>query len=217
MHIKSSVKSFMVLLFLSVSLGANASLITNGTFDSDLSGWTINGSANGNIDTVWNAGTAHLGRPGQEGFSEFYQLFTVDANAMSADIWFDYQWQVTAPSTPDEFDVYFQYLDANTSQFVVVNLFSMLSSNATFGQTAQFNGMLDLTGYNLAGTTNNAGLFFKLTETPNTPASPGTRIQLDNVQFETSAAGNSFAVPAPGTLLLLSLSLLGIGWSSRKK
>lgn len=193
----------VAVLILGASFGSHANLISNGTFDTDLSDWDQGGT----IGTFWDAGTAHLGRPGQNGESIFSQEFQIEAGASYVKVGFDYQWQIDPPSTPDTFSVQFAYADqANNQQ--IVNFLTESSAAAVFGQTVEFLTKIPLINFPLAGTSKDAYISFSLDETVNNPSSPGSRIQLDNV---------SVTVPVPATLALLGLGMVGIGYRRRRE
>jgi hypothetical protein len=194
------VKSVLVAALLSLPVsGAWANLITNGTFDSDLSGWSQAVSGTG---VTWDSGTAHIGRPGPNGSATLFQSFDISATAALLQIAFDYQWQINRPQTPDFFTAEFEY--QSTGGAVVTPLVANESSaTAPFNSTISFLTTVALS--NIAPGPDNGTLRFTLVEQNN--AVGGTRIQLDNVAAST--------VPQPASLLLLALGLLILGGYDR--
>lgn len=194
-------------ILLIMPLAANADLITNGNFDSDLSGW----DQAGDIATTWDAGTAHLGHPGTLGTSLLFQVFDIQAGTSAVSISFDYQWQVTAPAIEDFFVVRFDYVGSLFAEELVYQG----STAAVFGSTVSFSKEVKLP--DLGGLDDllqpdvpllSGFIAFILHENN---SSNGTRIQLDNI------AVRAVSVPEPGTLALLGLGLAGIGMTRRKK
>src|SRR6056297_3042226 len=109
----NSLKHWVVALVLG-SLGgtAQATLMTNGTFDSDLSGWNIDttlqgGASDGVIwsdDAVnWDGGLARIGQPGTPGVTEFFQAFNIPTGSQALSISFEYLWQINQPTLEDFF------------------------------------------------------------------------------------------------------------------
>lgn len=186
-------------LCLIASTNSYANLVSNGTFDTDLNGWT----AEGDIGTFWDSGsaTAHLGRPGTPGTSKFSQEFDASENL---EITFDYQWQVNAPTIPDFFSAYvtFEGLGGVDTSVDLISLQS--SSDVTFGETVSSTFLATLAG--LTSTT--ATLVFELNE--NNP-NVGTRIQLDNVGV------NAVTVSSPASLLLMGIGIFALGATRSKK
>ena len=196
--------AMMVGLLVAAASGiAHANLIKNGTFDLDLSEWDQAGT----IGTFWDepSQTAHLGRPGKDGTSIFSQDFQIPSGNDHLKIWFDYQWQVNAPSTPDMFTVELAY---NSTGGTVTELLLSESSAppAAFGSTMSFHAQIALV--DLLVSDPNATLRFTLEETVNSPNSSGSRIQLDNI---------SVKVPAPASIALLAVGLLGAGYSRKRR
>ena len=177
---------------------AQANLVTNGTFDTDLSGWDISGT----LPTSPISGTAHIGRPGTPGTAIFSQDFDISAGTSAVAISFEYQWQVNPPPVPDTFTVEFIYQALSE---VTTVLLSQSSSSVTFEQTIFFSAIVPLV--DLAAVADNGTIRFTLDETLNPGSAAGTRIQLDNVSVT--------PVPLPAALPLLmgSLGILGLfGW-----
>jgi hypothetical protein len=194
LDLRRSALVFSALLCLSAAATSHANLITNGTFDTDLTGWTVGGE----IPTTWIAGTAHLGRPGTPGTSTFSQAFAASENLAVA---FDYQWQVNPPTSPDFFSAYILF--EGTGGASRLNLIDQQSSAAaTFGTTASPTFSATLTDLTSA----NATLVFELVEN-NSPV--GTRIQLDNVSIN--------AVPLPATLWLAGVGIVVLAAIRRKR
>ena len=187
-------KAFLMAALCCSASGAWASLITNGSFDSGLSGWTANVSGTG---VTWDSGTAHIGRPGPDGSATLFQSFDILPTAALLEIAFDYEWQINRPATPDFFTAEFEY--QSTGGAVITPLISSENSDtAIFNSTISFLTTVALS--DVAAGTDNGTLRFTLVE-DNSGA--GTRIQLDNVAANT--------VPQPATLLLLSLGMLLVG------
>jgi len=179
---------------------ANASLLTNGTFDTNLSGWTINAPDTG---VTWDAGTAHVGRTGTPGTAIFSQSFDIAAGTSQLQIDFDYEWQVTQPNSIDTFIAELIYADSGGT--VTELLLSQGSDAGNFGNTVSFSGTVSL--IDLAAPPSNGEIRFTLIETNN---DVGTRIQLDNVFVS--------AVPIPAAAWLFGSGLLGlVGIARRKK
>ncbi len=210
MRLNSASRLIFGLLLLGSTFSANANLITNGTFDTDLSGWLTSPTGTG-VPTTWIDGTAHLGRPGQEGISNLAQIVDIVPGTQVLEFVFDYEWQVNPPSTPDSFLAGLLLLDGFGAYNTVWFEFEQSSSDAAFGTTVQFSSQISLAGAPLLGAIENAAVLFRLTETVNDPASAGTRIQIDNVSLTATS------VPAPATLTILGLGLAGLGYSRRSK
>lgn len=200
----------LILPFLLLApVAANANLITNGTFDSDLNGWIFSGSGGGSVPTTWNAnngGEAWLGAPGTPGLSLLAQLLALPVGTVAVDVSFDYTWQVNPPTLEDLFLVEFTYVDSLSGP-ISTTLLSQGSNTAAFGNTVMFSGTA-LIG-DLAAGPGNALLGFGLEEFNQTN---GTRVQIDNVVVTASSA-----VPAPGTLALLGFAALGLAGVSGKR
>jgi hypothetical protein len=183
-----------------VAASAQANLISNGSFDTDLSGWTQSGS----LATTWDTGTAHVGRPGTPGTSNFFQDFFVPLGSGSLTVAFDYEWQINPPTLEDFFSVVLTY--ESTSGTVTDTLVSQGSATALFNQTVSFSETIGLAALDAASP--NARLRFTLQENN---ANAGTRIQLDNVDVTAAAR-----VPEPATLALVGLALFAAGAARRR-
>ncbi|QDV72811.1 hypothetical protein Spa11_09930 [Botrimarina mediterranea] len=182
-----------------VAVEARASLVTNGTFDTDLTGWQVNATG---TDVVPVAGTARIGQPGTPGTAILSQFFDIPAGTTAVKISFDYEWQVNPPTLPDTFSVSFDYLGGS-----VQTLLTEFSSAATFNSTIAYNITLLLPG--LQSGPGNGFISFQLDETN---PSVGTRIELDNVSIS--------AVPEAGALavwsVLGSVGMLGMRRPARE-
>jgi len=197
------------LLLASVALGlllsggvhtANASLITNGTFDTDLSGWATTGTTTGN---TWVSGTAHIGRSGTPGVAIFEQTFDIPFGTDALAISFDYEWQINAPTLIDTFLVELIY--ESTSGTVTETLLSEGSGSVVFESPLAFSSNLPLT--DLDNSLGNGTIRFTLTENN---SDVGTRIELDNVLIQ--------PVPEPTTFALLGIGAVGLlGYARRKR
>ena len=184
---RRAVTTFAVcLLLIGGSQIATASLLTNGTFDTNLSGWTI--GAGTTTGVTWSSGTAHIGRPGTPGVAIFEQSFNIPAGAGQLEIGFDYEWQVSKPTNTDTFLVELVY--QSTSGPVTATLLTQGSDTATFGPPAtSFQTVVGLS--NLSNVANNGTLRFKHTEVK----SPvGTRMELDNVAADVVPEMSAFVV-----------------------
>lgn len=186
-------------LCLLVSTNSNANLVSNGTFDTGLDDWSMDGD----IGTFWDSAsaTAHLGRPGTPGTSMFFQEFDASENL---EITFDYQWQVNPPTIADFFSAYvtFEGVGGIETRFDLISAQS--SDDATFGDTVSSSFFATLAGL----TSTSATLVFELME--NNPTT-GTRVQLDNVGV------NAVTVSSPASLLLMGLGIFALGATRSKK
>ncbi|MCA9238323.1 MAG: hypothetical protein KDA44_22780 [Planctomycetales bacterium] len=175
---------------------AQASIVVNGTFDTDLSGWSTAVSGTG---VTWQSQEARVGQPGTPGVAALFQSFFIPAGSTQLTIDFDYQWEVNAPALADLFEVELSYLDAaNATQ--TVTILSESSAVAAFGPPATaFSTIVSLPGLNT--TTPQGTILFRLTEHN---SNVGTRIELDNVVVTAQ-------VPEASTLVIWSsLACLGM-------
>lgn len=182
------------------SQNASADLITNGTFDTNLSGWSTTGTTTG---VTWVSQTAHVGQQGTPGVAILEQSIDIVSGTSQLEISFDYEWQVVAPTDVDTFLVEFLY--ESTTGPVAVTLLDQGSDVGMFGPPAvMFSSILSLVDLNVVPN-NNGTIRFKLSEVNDTQ---GTRIELDNVAIS--------AVPEATPLVVWS-TLAGIGLVLRQK
>lgn len=190
---------------------ANATIITNGTFDVNLSGWNV--SNVDSVDTTWNASTAHVGAPGTPGTSILSQSFDIPVGTASLDISFKYLWQVSPPVIPDTFSVLLSYASTSGPPFTEVTLLTETSATGSFGATTMFS--ISKTLIDLASGSANGKIEFKLVELN---ATRGTRIELDNVVVNAVPGASALAVPEASDLAVWSLlSLAGVVVLRRRK
>lgn len=183
---------------------AHATLVSNGTFDTNLSGWD---HTTGTIPSTWDSGTAHIGRPGTPGTSIFFQDFDIASGTSALKISFGYQWQVNPPSVEDIFtaELIYQTISGQTE----ILLLNESSDDGTFGSTAFFSTIVSLV--NLANVADNGRILFQLVETDNITSPVGTRIQLDNVSV------TAVPLPAAFPLVVGGLGFLGLlGWRRKR-
>ncbi len=183
---------------------AHATLVSNGTFDTNLSGWD---HTTGTIPSTWDSGTAHIGRPGTPGTSIFFQDFDIAFGTSALEISFDYQWQVNPPSVEDIFtaELIYQTMSGETE----VLLLEESSDDGTFGSTAFFSKIVSLV--DLANVADNGRILFQLLETDNITSPTGTRIQLDNVSV------TPVPLPAAFPLFAGGIGFLGLlGWRRKR-
>ncbi len=106
--------------------------LTNGTFDTNLDGWTIDGSTTTGV--TGDSGTARIGQPGTPGIAVFSQRFDITKKKVL--ISFDYEWQAVQPSTEDVFMVELIY--ESTSRPVITELLLQGSDSANFNTPASY-------------------------------------------------------------------------------
>ncbi|WP_339908716.1 PEP-CTERM sorting domain-containing protein [Symmachiella dynata] len=191
------------LLLAGGSRTAHAELITNGTFDTDLAGWTIGGD----IDTTWVSGTAHIGQPGTPGESIFEQSFDIPSGAEGLKISFDYEWQVMAPTVYED-SFLAELIYESTSGTETVTLLDQNSNDGVFGTSIAFSSTILLS--DLDNSIDNGTIRFTLTEN-NSPV--GTRIELDNVQVNPVPEPSTYA----GLLGITCVSLCAYGWRRKRQ
>lgn len=197
-------KNFLVglaagLLMLCMIGTASASLIQNGTFDTDFSGWTLDGN-NRVVDSV-----AQVGAPGADADSSITQKFTIDSSTSSVNIGFDYLWVGNLETNvADVFTATFSYyhLDDSLTEIVLVDE----KNHDGFLTSTFFDEQYFLS--NLSQSDENAWIEFALVESLSTETQ-GTRINLDNVVIS--------SVPEPSTMLLLGTGLAGLALYGRKR
>jgi len=188
-------------MFLICMVGtSSASLIQNGTFDTDLLGWTQVGP-NRVVD-----GGAQVGAPGATENSSITQSFTIDQSTSAVSIGFDYLWVGNAATNLAYiFTAKFSYLDS-TDMWNEIILVDETNYVGSFISTTFLNNQYLLPSLSLSGP--NAKIEFALIESLSTDTQ-GTRINLDNVVVA--------PVPEPSTLLLLGSGLAGLAWYGRKR
>lgn len=175
----------LLILSLAVAVPSASASITNGTFDSNLTGWSTAGTTTG---VTWIGGEARVGQPGTPGVAILEQSFDIPTGVGGElQLSFDYEWQVQAPTNPDTFDVVFSY--ESTSGTQIVPLLSQTSDAATFGPPASNFSTIISIG-DLANVANNGTITFQLTEV-NTDV--GTRVHVDNVGANVIPEATTFA------------------------
>lgn len=193
--------TILALVMISGTSLAKASLLTNGEFNTDLSGWTVGASTTTGV--TWVSGTARVGQPGTPGLAVFSQSFDILAGNTALDISFEYEWQVNQPSVTDTFLAELVY--QSTSGLVTTTLVNEGSNSVAFGPPATlFSASIPLLDLDVVP--NNGTIVFSLTEN-NSPV--GTRIELDNV----SVVG---VVPEASSILIWSC-LAGLGFVRVRK
>ncbi len=200
---KLSTIMFGLLMYFGVGV-ANATLLTNGTFDINVTdGWTIVATTGVTHDDPTD--TAHVGRPGPTGFAVFSQTFDIPIGTSALLIKFDYEWQSSMPTIEDFFKVEVDYESTSGGGMTIVTeLLNEGSSIGMFGTTVLFSTVLPL--MNLAAVSPNGEIRFRLDEAA---GGGGTRVQLDNVYVQ--------PVPEPATLILLGIGLAGMGIRFRRR
>lgn len=198
------------LALLASSWAVNANLITNGDFDSDLSGWTIEPTTG----VTWGAGgTANVGQP-RTPSATFSQMFDIATGTTSLAVGFDYSWQTSQPELPSVFAAVLSYQqgrpqldpDLNEQEVVVVETNESSSSSSV----TSFRGLVEIGDF-LDGARTGAITFFLL-EQDLTPS--GTWIEIDNVDVR---AVPPSVVPVPAAIWLFGTALIGlIGFGKRK-
>jgi len=120
-------------LFLVGMVGfANAELIQNGTFDTDLSYW----DNDGNNQVV--SGIAQVGAPSAGDASYISQLFTIAPSTDAVNISFNYLWKENENTQmEDTFTATFAYLD-NFSQWNSYELVNESNKTGSFSSTKYF-------------------------------------------------------------------------------
>ena len=198
-------KKFLWLSVIFITFGmafdANSSTLTNGTFDSDLSGWTIDLATTTGV--TWISGAAHLGRPGTPGSAIFSQTFDIAPGEMMVDFNFDYQWQINPPLINDSFTA--ELILETTSGPLTVSMNELSGDVSNFNVDFNYSSSILV---DMLSAANNATVRFTLEEFNN---AAGTRIQLDNISVTESP------VPEPTTMLLFGLGLLGVAGVNRRK
>jgi len=194
--------STLVLIFSSV---AGANLITNPTFDNDLSGWDVDASTG----VTWFGGESRVGQSGTPGYAVFSQLFNISAGSTQLSVAFNHEWQINPPNITDTFSVELGYL--SSTGMVFTELLSEDSNTISFNTVFSSSYLLNLA--DLVISPDNGIIRFRLDENNQ---SNGTRVHLDNVavnEFDTSSVN----VPEPSALALIGLSLLGFSLAKRKR
>lgn len=190
-----------LILFILASL-ANASLINNGTFDSDFDGWRTPGQVG------WKAvGNGHtvLSKKGQANTNgKIVQKFALDENWTGLNISFDYKFKDWSPNGKDMFKAMLKIRTVDEG-VLVFNPLEIVSDKGN--QWKHINEYIDLTGINPDySRANEALIIFKLKD-KNQHSDAYARI--DNVLIT--------AVPEPELLSLLGLGLAGIAFAKKRK
>jgi hypothetical protein len=175
----------------SIALSSGTNLITNGTFDSDLSGWTVNSPVS------WISGEAHIGRPGTPGYSSLSQDFTSSSGNLLVS--FDYEWEINVPTNVDTFTVEMSH----NGQTETLLTETSDSFGGTFPGSQTVSTILNILNFNPS---ESFTILFSLNEVNE---DVGTRIELDNV--------NVSVVPLPPAAILFASAITGVLLVARRR
>lgn len=212
-------KKFIVLsvtlLFLGAFAGAaSANLLTNGNFESGLSGWSYDDVS---IVSKWDSKVAKLS-DGHAGNAYLAQSFFIEPGVTELHIGFDYLFtgRDDAAWYSDVFGSGISIQVADDwwifDNYEVEALVLMDSEADSFGTKVSYHGSIDLSAIDFINVDPNATILFDLVELRGFCSDyTNTKVFLDNVNVAAAP------VPEPATILLFGSGLIGIAGVSRKK